>query len=372
MDVYFATNRNVVNETPEAAELGSRFNADGPQFFRVGRAEVEQTGADPTGDDAWTVRSRQLYAERDPQTGELRRRSQDLFEELRRQLRNERQDVLAYLHGFASSFDVSLMRAAALQALYDRSPPGGPGPNPLVFVFSWPSNGRSFPAAEYFSDRDDAQMSGIAMARALVALIDFMTGLYERQDRVTIRRAQSEGRVPSPEDLARCGQRINLLAHSMGNWALRHAVLALARQLGRRPLPRLFKNALLIAADEDDDALGDPAKLGMLPELAQNIHVYHSPDDRALQISDATKGNPNRLGADGPSDLPNLPPRVFTVDCSLVDETIPEHGRHQYHRIRPEVIADIRAILAGTPPDAIGPSRQIVRPGRSWRLQPAP
>ena len=80
---------------------------------------------------------------------------------------------------------------AALQALYDRSPPGGPGPNPLVFVFSWPSNGRAFPAAEYFSDRDDAQMSGIAMARALVALIDFMTGLYERQDRATIRRARS-------------------------------------------------------------------------------------------------------------------------------------------------------------------------------------
>ena len=49
MDVYFATNRDVVNETPEAAELGNRFNADGPQFFRVGRAEVEQTGADPTG-----------------------------------------------------------------------------------------------------------------------------------------------------------------------------------------------------------------------------------------------------------------------------------------------------------------------------------
>lgn len=370
MHIYFATNRDVTRETARTAELGERFHPDGPQFFRVGVAQVEQTGPDPTDDDAFAVRSRRLYSEKGKKPGEVVRGSQDLFEDLRKKLKDEQQDVLVYLHGYANSFDSSIARAAALQVLYDHGGPGK-GPDPLVFVFSWPSNGKVFPAVEYFSDRDDAEMSGLAMARTLVALIDFMVRLFE-EDRGVIREARLEGRVPAAEDLARCGQRLHLLAHSMGAWALRHAVLALFRYLGRRPLPRLFKNALLVAADEDADALGDEAKLGLLFELAQTVHVYHSADDRALHFSDATKFNPNRLGTDGPSNLADLPPRVFTVDCGLVDETLLEHGQHQYYRIREEVIADIKAILAGTPPDAIDPTRRhVIRPGRSWRLQPA-
>jgi esterase/lipase superfamily enzyme len=369
MDIYFATNRNVTRETTRTAEFGERFHPDGPQFFRVGVAQVEQADPEATGDEAWTVKSRRLYSEKGDKPGEVVRASQDMFEDLRQRLKNEQQDVLVYIHGYANGFDNSIARAAALQALYDHAA-AGKGPDPLVFAFAWPSNGKVFPAVEYFSDRDDAEMSGIAMARALAALIDFMARLFH-EDRPAIRDARLAGRVPAPEDLERCGQRLHLLAHSMGNWALRHAVLALSRYLGRRPLPRLFKNALLVAADEDADALGDEDKLGLLFELAQSIHVYHSADDRALHFSDATKFNPNRLGADGPSDLANLPPRVFTVDCGLVDETILEHGRHQYYRIRKEVIGDIRAIIAGTSPDAIAETRRhVIRPGRSWRLLP--
>ncbi|MFO1037714.1 MAG: alpha/beta hydrolase [Geminicoccaceae bacterium] len=370
MDIHFATNRNILKETPSSAEFGERFDESGPQFFRVGVADVVQVGPDPTADDGYAVRGKRLYSEKPARRGgPLVRASQGMFEELRQQLKDDERDVLVYLHGFANDFDNSIMRAAALQTLYaQRSDPGEP--DPIVFVFAWPSNGKTFPATEYFSDRDDAQMSGLAMARALIALIDFMVSVF-RDDRQTILDAREAGRVPTSDELKCCGQRLNLIAHSMGNWALRHAVLSLHRQLGKRPLPRLFKNALLVAADEDDDALGDDEKLGMLSELAQSIHVYHSTDDRALQISDVTKLNPNRLGTDGPSDLPRLTPRVFTVDCSLVDETILEHGCHQYYRIRREVIDDIKAIISGTPPDRIDPTRrQVIRPGRSWRLLP--
>jgi esterase/lipase superfamily enzyme len=99
----------------------------------------------------------------------------------------------------------------------------------------------------------------------------------------------------------------------------------------------------------------------------QNVHVYHSIDDRALQISDTTKGNPDRLGADGPSDLTNLPPRAFAINCSEVDETIFEHGRHQYYRIRKEVIGDIKQVIAGVGPEQIQARKSII-PGRSWRI----
>jgi len=365
VQIHFATNRNVRRESTDHATFGETFHADGPQFFRVGSAEVVlKDGADPTADDAFEVRAVNLYRERPTPRSRLRPRSADLFEQLRRQLKDERQDVLIYVHGFANTFDSAMQRAAALQHLYNLR--AGGGPDPLVFAFAWPANGRTFPRTAYFSDRDDARMSGTAMARTLMALLSFMASLYEA-DVDAVREARGRAEVPAPDALRRCSARLHLLAHSMGNWALRHAVLRIAEELRTRPLPRLFKNALLVAADEDEDALGDPAKLGLLFELCQNVHVYHSEDDRALMISDVTKSNPDRLGVDGPRDLATLPPRAFAVDCRRVDWTTLEHGRHQYYRIRPEVIADIKEVLKGTPPGEI-PNREPVIPGRSWRI----
>lgn len=375
MPIYFATNRNILSEDNDGiATFGNRFNADGPQVFRVGvvdaapRLDGSGNPLPATGDEPFVIGPARLYPDTQITGQGMMRGSQVMFDELRERLRSDGQDVLIYLHGFASEFDTAIQRAASLEALYNAGGPGAAAADPIVLVFSWPSNGISFPASNYFSDRDDAEASGLAMARALLAFIDFMRDLFEA-DRAAIHAAKARGEVPTPDLLRRCNQRMHLLAHSMGNWALRHAVLALSRKLGDRPLPRIFKNVLLVAADEDADALGTEAKLGLLLELAQNIHVYHSQDDLALQISDTTKGNPDRLGIDGPKDLNNLAPRVFTVDCSLVDDTILSHGRHQYYRIRPEVTADITEVLKGTKPDLI-PNRELIRPGRSWRIQP--
>ena len=366
-DIYFATNREVLKETSRSAKLGKRFNVEGPQFFRVGRAQLELKGKDPKKDDRWRFKSARLYKEdMDPDDGVVQRGSQDLFEDLRKLLRDHCQDVLIYLHGYANDFDDSMIRAAALQEIYHQGKGDDEIRDPLVFAFGWPSNGNVLPRSEYFSDRHDAQMSGIAMARSLLALIDFMLKLRE-QDRDTIRKARNQGEVPADDSLDQCQRRIHLMAHSMGNFALRHAVLAFANELARRPLPRLFDNVFLMAADEDADAFASEQKLGLLTELANAIHVYHSEDDRALKISDLTKGNPERLGADGPKDLDQLSPRIFAVDCKKVDDTIIEHGRHQYYRLRDEVIDDVKELLKGTPPDQIA-ARQVIRPGRSWRL----
>jgi esterase/lipase superfamily enzyme len=365
VQIHFATNRNVKRESETQATFGDTFNADGPQFFRVGVAEVVlKDGADPTADDAFALEAVNLYREKPSARSRPRPRSGDLFEQLRRKLKDEEQDVLIYLHGFANTFDSAMQRAAALQTLYNLR--GAGGADPLVFAFAWPANGRTFPRTQYFSDRDDARMSGLAMARALLALLRFMASVFE-EDREAIREAREREEVPKAETLKRCSGRMHLLAHSMGNWALRHAVLRITEELRTRPLPRLFKNAFLMAADEDDDALGDPNKLGLLFDLCQNVHVYHSENDRALVISDVTKNNPDRLGADGPRDLTALPPRAYAIDCSRVDWTTLEHGRHQYYRIRGEVIDDVKAVLRGTAPGEIA-NREPIIPGRSWRI----
>jgi esterase/lipase superfamily enzyme len=153
----------------------------------------------------------------------------------------------------------------------------------------------------------------------------------------------------------------------MGNFALRHALQQLRVMLDGARLPRIVDNAFLMAADEDADALERDDKLGILGELARAIHVYHAKDDRALVVSDATKFNPDRLGEAGPRDWARARGRVFGIDCSDVSNTIFRHGRHQYYRLVPEVIRDVRAVLAGEAADRIG-ARETVEPGRRFRI----
>ncbi|MFP3386352.1 alpha/beta hydrolase, partial [Tritonibacter sp. SIMBA_163] len=89
-------------------------------------------------------------------------------------------------------------------------------------------------------------------------------------------------------------QRIHLLAHSMGNFALRHAVQGMRLHVGDQ-LPRLFDEVLLMAADADNDALSHPDKLAPLERLARRVTTYYNVQDLALVVSDWTKLNPDRL-----------------------------------------------------------------------------
>jgi hypothetical protein len=164
-----------------------------------------------------------------------------------------------------------------------------------------------------------------------------------------------------------CQARLNLLAHSMGNYVLRNAVQAIISEFGGKRLPRAFTHIFLMAADmaadEDDDALNDTDKLARLPEMAEAVHVYFAANDRALSISDITKGNPDRLGSAGPHTLTNLPQKITLIDCDQVCETTLLDANHQYYRKRPEVLADICAVLDGTRPGVPLWSRPSPEPG---------
>lgn len=361
--IFFASNRNVKHETSVSGNLfGDRFNADGPQCFRVGHAEILREGTDPKKDESWTVGQTKLYPE------ELDSRREDgamlgsnrLFDDMRKLLKEEDTDVLLYIHGFANSFQNSVRRAAALQELYSSN-----DQKIIVFLFSWPSNGKVQPAWNYFSDREDAEASGLAMGRALMRLIEFLEDL-RKQDQAILLEARQAGEVPARSELKQCTRRLHALAHSMGAWALRHALRKYA-ELNEGRIDRVLDNAFLMAADEDNDALQERTKLERLDELANRIFVYHASNDVALTISDRTKGMPDRLGSDGPQNLDVVNERVFAIDCTKISETKFSHGRHQYYRLRDEAIRDVQATLAEVPQeDRAG--RQVIRHGRSWRL----
>ncbi len=350
MEIYFATNRNLTGD--DAKPFGTRFHQDGPHFYRVGVATVE-----PTSDD-YEVTDIHIQDEAQPEEGTRAGGivgSEALFAELRARMQDEKRDILIFIHGFANTFEETLKRAAQLKQQYLIDPNNGGEPyEPHTFAFSWPANGNVTPPWEYFNDRDDAAASGVAMARSLKRLIDFLE---------QIRRECRE----NDEDL--CKQRFHLVTHSMGNWALRHAIQGIRTIQGTNKLPRLFDNAFLMAADEDEDAFEHNHKFSLLSELARAVHVYHSANDIALTVSDVSKANPDRLGHEGPRTFSGISARINAIDCTNVSDTGSiTDGNHQYYRLRPEVIADVRQVLKGDlRPDEF-PNRVVVEPNRRYRL----
>ena len=276
VDVFFATNRNPVSKAD--GWFGERFHDDGPMFFRVGSAAVDKVSNDP--DDGYQVKSVTVFPEKlgaDDQEVKKLLGSSKLLADLRKAMTKDKRDVVVLIHGFANTFVNSLQRGAQIKQAYLIDPGDGSAPyEPYVVVFSWPSNGRTIPPWEYHSDRDDAVASGVAMARFMMRVLDFLS------------------------DQGVCGQRVHLVAHSMGNWAFRHAVQGIINLIQAPKLPTVFTNVFLMAADEDEDTFEFDSKLRRLTELGRAVHVYHSRDDGALLISDTTKFNPDRLGSGGP------------------------------------------------------------------------
>jgi len=169
MKIFFATNRNETGD-PERP-FGGRFHRDGSEYFRVGSAQLSRIGG-TSGNDGFQVDAITIADERPPSRSgkEMLLGSTEVFSKLKGLMREEDRDALVYIHGFASTFELSLMRAALLKEKYLIS-----GKQPHVFLFSWPSDGKVAPFwDEYNSDREDAQQSGIAMGRALTRLLEFL------------------------------------------------------------------------------------------------------------------------------------------------------------------------------------------------------
>jgi esterase/lipase superfamily enzyme len=320
--VYFGTNRKP-NRKSHPTDFGGEFSDDGLANLRFGEADVDAEGK---------VGSIEVYRET-PSGSELG--STRLFNDLLQKMRGTDSDVLIFLHGFNVSFHEALSSAARIVNTFRVADEE----ELAVVVFSWPSNGE---VTHYVSDRHDAQASGLAVARGLTKVIQFLHEL----DRETA-----------------CDRKIHLLAHSMGNYVLRWALQEL-QNLTPRSLPRLLDEVVLAAADEDDDAFETETKLARLPELARRINVYFNRGDRALAGSTA-KGNPDRLGTDGPRDPRSVHAKAVLIDCSDVVQGGLEHS---YYVDSLDVANDIRHVLSGVSPDNRELNRQYVPHQNHFRI----
>ena len=320
--VYFGTNRKPNRKTKPDDFLGE-FSEDGLANLRFGEAEVSAGGK---------IESITVYPENEKGTvlGSVK-----LFDYLRDKMQKENGDTLIYMHGYNVTFQAALLTGAILQ---EKSRIAGQPPLHVV-VFSWPSEGS---LTSYPQDRHNAKASGLAVARGMSKAVDFIRSLTREQA---------------------CRRSMHLICHSMGNYVLRWAV---QEMLSMQPknLPRLFDQVILAAADEDDDTFELEHKLARLPELARRISVYFNRGDTALAASTA-KGNPDRLGTDGPRNPRSAHPKTSLVDCSDVVEGTLEHS---YYHESDRVVRDILEVLADKASDQIA-GRQYVAQTNRYRLQ---
>jgi len=307
--IYFCTNRNAVPDSKNPTDFGPVFSPNGLSDLRFGWADVDGDWVGP------------LNVAEETSDGQVVG-SKTLFEAVKNEMMANQRDTLIFIHGFNTSFRNALKAAADFKSKIDRG-------NPInVVVFTWPSDGQSIPWKSYQSDRHDAETSAYAFARAILKLADFLkTGIA-------------------------CGQDLHLLCHSMGSYVTRNAVQAMLK-INNNNLPRLFENIIFVAPDEDDDALELENKLLPCIHLTKEVYVYFNRGDVALKGSDWTKGNPDRLGSNGPRYPLNLANKVTLVDCSEVVDNTKGLG-HSYFHENSVVISDLVQVLAGTDDDEIG------------------
>ena len=326
VDVYFGTNRNP-RPADDATYFGKNFSSMGLSDLRFGKAKVTNLQIEVA-----THREILLPLDGLQQTDHRKSMlgSQAWFDGLHQLMCRSGRDTLVFIHGYNTSFKEALQAAATLA---DKLQSAGGGLVVNMVCFSWPSDGTMRPWLDYANDRRDAAASGAALARALLKTAHFLRNLPGKQA---------------------CRQNIHLIAHSMGNYVLRHALQEIRGQ-SQGDMPRLFDQICLIAADEDDDAFEHNHKLKLLPQLGRRVNLYINRNDRAMTISDMTKGNPDRLGDDGPRMPFQVPGKVTQIDCTPVARGALEHN---YFVDAARVTADIIYTLDGTDPALI--------PGRTF------
>lgn len=328
--VFFATNRKP-NDAQNPTDFTEEIVGDGDSI-RFGRADFSgvELGPEPDGDTDKVLTalgaSAKIYVA--PETLDATDAaksvlgSREILALVHQSMADNGLDALFYVHGYDFTFRQSIARAAQLQAWYGGSDDGLPL---LVCVFAWPSLGKAISPATYRDERTRAQLSGPAMGRAILKAVDYVRGIAT--DR-------------------RCGQRVHLLAHSMGNWALRSAVQSMRTFVGDN-IPPLFDQVMLMAADEDDDTLSLSYKLQPILRGCRRVSVYCNRYDWALKASHTVMGNPDRLGAAGPADLKSLPDKVAVISVASVLDTNVDGEQHQYYRMNAATRRDLLAVMRG-------------------------
>lgn len=224
--------------------------------------------------------------------------------------------VLLFVHGFNTPFEDALIRSAQLSVDLSRRGIFDAG---VPMLFSWPSAGK-LSLDQYRGDQDRS----LAAAPYLDEFLDLIT--------------EHEG-----------VERVNIIAHSMGNRILSEALKTYAEYyLESHGEGDLEFRIVLVAADVERDVFNITA--GVLDNLEANVTIYTSDADRALHASEILNKK-LRLG-DTNGNMPYIRanPAYQTVDATSIATELFGLG-HNYYSDNPFVLGDILCALAEAYPE---------------------
>lgn len=231
--------------------------------------------------------------------------SRPFFDRLRQ---SEHQQILFFVHGYNSLPEQAFASAQLLQAGCDKLSPKLIEVVPVI----WPCDNDIGLVVDYWDDQAAAQLSAVAFSRALQHFAQW------RQSR---------------QDQEPCLKHMNILAHSMGNRVLTHAVNHWSESAG---VQAVFRNIFLFAADIPNEALEEGEVGDAIPASARNILVYFAGDDFTLRTSKVANLKnrvlTRRLGHTGPERMERMRRNVFAIDCASFNNSYDRLG-HSYYSL---------------------------------------
>lgn len=308
--VFVATGREL-HKTGPIFGLARR---DGLNYFRAdisippthATGQIEWPEGVPDAATDFVVTGTQVYQSADRMLAEMRRKSAGT-------------ETLVYIHGYNNTLSEAMYRLAQIKTDFNFNMPG--------VLFSWPSAGD---ARGYIYDRDSV--------------------LFARDDLVGLLRQLT----------ARPGDKVFLLAHSMGSQLTMEALRQIAIGGDRHLLGRI-SGVVLMSPDIDPDVFQRQADaIGTLP---QPFLIFITQVDRALSLSAFITGRKPRLG------VIDSAAEVNRSDVQVIDFSALADGGAYNHYVpvtSPAAIEMLNAIIAHAAQNGTG-----FLQGLSLRLPPA-
>ncbi|WP_029056770.1 alpha/beta hydrolase [Stappia stellulata] len=194
-----------------------------------------------------------------------------------------KREVFVFIHGYNTRFPEALYRMVQLK--------NDSGLPHVAVLFTWASGGN---VTDYLYDSNSATIARDGFERTLRTLVD--SG----------------------------AEKVNILAHSMGNWVLTETIRQI--RISDRPLPESKLGVVAMAApDLDVDVFKAQMRRAGKPKKPYIILV--SRDDRALRASSLLAGGKERLGAyEDEAELAELGAIVIDLTAIKGSDTA-NHGK---------------------------------------------
>jgi esterase/lipase superfamily enzyme len=215
--------------------------------------------------------------------------------------------ALVFIHGFNTTFDAALYRAA--QLAYDMQFDG------QIYMYSWPSRGK-LGATDYNYDQDSTEVAEPYL-KEFLEIVSKDSGT----------------------------KKVSIIAHSMGNRLL----MPVLAELKRSSVSSKIAQVIFAAPDVSRDQFEQLA--AQLNGVAKGVTLYAAGNDRALQASRKYAGGVARAG-DVPNQGPVVVAGVDTIDVTAVSTEVLSLN-HSGYAEKSALLTDISLLLKTgvRPPD---------------------